>query len=68
MDTNHQGDLGQDQLECPDIDVVDASSSKLAIEFLGSQRFQIIDQKFPQFQDIVSCELWPSFNNNCSSS
>ena len=64
MDTNHQTDLGQDQLEGSDVDVVDASSSKLPIELLGSQRFQIMNQKLPKFQNIVSGEFWSSFYYN----
>ena len=71
-------------LECSDADMVDIPGAELPVKFLHPQLFQVLhkfgqykqwkksanhlNEKFPQFEDVVSCEACSAFHNNCATS
>ena len=49
----NQTNLGQNQLKCAYVDVVDVSNAKLSVEVFCPQQLQVRHHKLPQLQDIV---------------
>ena len=46
-------DLGEDQLKCAYVDVVDVSNAELSVKVFRPQKLQVRHHKLPELQDIV---------------
>ena len=55
-------------LKSSDVNMIDAASRKFSVKLFCPKRLQIMDQEFPELQNIVPCELGSSFNNDSSGS
>ncbi len=44
--------------------MVDVSGTKLAKELLGPDRLEVVDEKLPELEDVVSAEIVPPFDDH----
>ena len=46
-------------LESSYVDVVDGSCRELPVKLFSPKSLQVVNEKFPEFEDVVPGELWP---------
>ena len=55
-------------LESSDVDVVDGSCRELPVKLFSPESLQVVDEKFPQFEDVIPGELWSPLHYDGSGS
>ena len=55
----------QTDLQRSDVDVIDGSSRELSVKLFSTKSLQVVNEKLPEFEDVIPRELRPPLHDDC---